>query len=207
MRDIGFLHSSAGRIDGLGGDSFAFFFGGFCRCGSATMGFVPAYRSCCAAAPCQAFRAACVLNRRPMARRMLRSIIYDSNTGNTLEMAELIRKGAESTGDEIYFAKVQEADPSKIAASGIVFLGCPATGKEKYTAPVKKFLFDNGGVFSGRTVYLFGSCSRGEGLWLERLAEALRAEGAVLSGENLISIYAPNEWVSDRCMALGAVRP
>ena len=148
-----------------------------------------------------------VLNRRPLARRMLRSIIYDSNTGNTREMAELIREGAATTGDEVYFAKVQEADPSKIAASGIVFLGYPATGKEKYTAPVKKFLFDNGGVFSGRTVYLFGSCSKGEGLWLERLAEALRALGAMLPGENLLSIYAPNDWVSDRCRDLGAVRP
>ena len=29
---------------------------------------------------------------------MLRSIIYDSNTGNTREMAELIREGAATTG-------------------------------------------------------------------------------------------------------------
>ena len=66
-------------------------------------------------------------------------IIYDSKTGNTKMMAELVKQGAEKEGVKVRLKKVEDTNPEELLDVQGVIIGSP-TYYGLLTAKIKQFL-------------------------------------------------------------------
>ncbi len=136
--------------------------------------------------------------------KMKKAIIYSTTTGNTQAMAEFIKKGAEASGSEVYFATADSCDAEKVLSSDVIILGSPAMGAEELEDSMENFYTAIESKLSGKKVAIFGSYDWGDGEWLRIWKERLTSAGAVVvNGEGLSGHLFPDEETSAACEKLG----
>ena len=114
-------------------------------------------------------------------------IIYWSQTGNTEEIAELIKKGIELEGKSAKLVKVSDITVEYIKNEEIIIIGCPACGVETLDeTEMEPFINSLQGEIDGKKVALFGSYGWGTGEWMEAWQERMQSYGGVLISDGLI---------------------
>ena len=107
------------------------------------------------------------------------AIIYWTGTGNTLEMARAIEKGAKDAGATVEVFEVESfggVDRLK-EYDGLMF-GCPAMGDEVLEeGAFEPFFAEAESHLQGVPVALFGSYGWGGGAWMESWAERSVQQG------------------------------
>ncbi len=130
------------------------------------------------------------------------AIIYWSSTGNTEAMANAIKEGAASAD----LFSVSDISADAAAEYDNLILGCPAMGSEQLEeSEFEPFFEELKAKLSGKNVALFGSYDWGDGEWMRTWADAVKATGANLVGdEGLIANNAPDDAALAACKELGA---
>lgn len=135
------------------------------------------------------------------------NIVYWSQTGNTLAMAEAIAEGVKEAGAEAVVTNAgSAADIMEELKNAPAFaLGCPAMGAEVLEeAEMEPFVMDVEGFASGKKIALFGSYGWGDGQWMRDWADRMETAGAqIVDGEGLICQEAPDADALSDCKALG----
>ncbi|MDO5707093.1 MAG: flavodoxin [Andreesenia angusta] len=131
------------------------------------------------------------------------SIVYWSGTGNTEQMAEYIKEGAESAGAEVTLSSVDSADAS-LADADVLAFGCPSMGAEELEGEIEDYIDSVKDKLSGKTVGLFGSYDWGEGQWMEDWKESMEGLGANVVGDGLIVNLTPEGDDIDACKNYGS---
>lgn len=132
------------------------------------------------------------------------AIVYWSGTGNTKEMAELIKKGAESAGASVTLTEVSDADSSALAAD-VLALGCPSMGVEVLEEELfEPYIASIEGKVSGKKLALFGSYGWGDGEWMREWSDRMENAGAMLIEESLIVNDTPAGESAQQCLDFGA---
>ncbi len=128
------------------------------------------------------------------------AVIYWSGTGNTEMMAKAIAEGAGADLFAVSEFSGNIADYDRIA------FGCAAMGAEVLEEDeFEPFFAAIEGSLSGKTVALFGSYGWGDGEWMRNWEERVKADGAVLFGdEGLIVNETPSDDDLAKCKELGA---
>ncbi len=135
---------------------------------------------------------------------MKKAIIYSTTTGNTEAMANAVKKGAESSGAEVYFATADSADSAAVLASDVIILGSPAMGAEELEDSMEAFYSSIESGLSGKKVAIFGSYDWGDGEWLRLWRDRISAAGAtVVNGDGLAGHLSPDEETVAACEKLG----
>ena len=130
---------------------------------------------------------------------MKSAVIYWSGTGNTEMMAKAIAEGA---GAELF--SVSEFS-GNIADYDRIAFGCSAMGAEVLEEDeFEPFFSSIEGSLSGKTIALFGSYGWGDGEWMRNWEERVKADGAVLFGdEGLIVNETPSDDDLEKCREFG----
>ena len=130
---------------------------------------------------------------------MKNAVIYWSGTGNTEMMAKAIAEGAGADLFTVSEFSGNVADYDRIA------FGCSAMGAEVLEEDeFEPFFSSIEGSLSGKTVALFGSYGWGDGEWMRNWVERVKADGAVLFGdEGLIVNETPSDDDLARCREFG----
>mgnify|MGYP000938190733 CR=1 FL=1 len=125
---------------------------------------------------------------------MTTAIVYWSGTGNTEAMAKAIEAGMREKGAETALFQVSEVDADIADRYGKFAFGCPSTGAEELDEDeFEPFFAAIEGRLSGKKVALFGSYGWGDGEWMRTWLARAKAAGAVVFGEGLIQLEAPDE--------------
>lgn len=130
---------------------------------------------------------------------MKNAVIYWSGTGNTEMMAKAIAEGAGADLFTVSEFSGNVADYDRIA------FGCAAMGAEVLEEDeFEPFFSAIEGSLSGKTVALFGSYGWGDGEWMRNWEERVKADGAVLLGdEGLIVNETPSDNDLAKCREFG----
>lgn len=130
---------------------------------------------------------------------MKTAVIYWSGTGNTEQMAAAIAEGASAELFSVsdFSGNISEYD--RIA------FGCSAMGDEVLEeSEFEPFFAAIESALNGKSIALFGSYGWGDGQWMRDWEERIKADGAVLIGdEGLIVNESPSEEDLEKCRALG----
>lgn len=130
---------------------------------------------------------------------MKNAVIYWSSTGNTEMMAKAIAEGAGADLFTVSEFSGNVADYDRIA------FGCAAMGAEVLEEDeFEPFFSSIEGSLSGKTIALFGSYGWGDGEWMRNWEERVKADGAVLFGdEGLIVNETPSNDDMAKCREFG----
>lgn len=130
---------------------------------------------------------------------MKNAVIYWSGTGNTEMMAKAIAEGAGADLFTVSEFSGNVADYDRIA------FGCSAMGAEVLEEDeFEPFFASIESSLSGKTVALFGSYGWGDGEWMRNWEERVKADGAVLFGdEGLIVNETPSDDDLAKCREFG----
>ena len=133
------------------------------------------------------------------------AIIYWTGTGNTLEMARAIEKGAKEAGADVDVFEVESfGGVERLKEYDGLMFGCPAMGDEVLEeGAFEPFFAEAESHLQGVPVALFGSYGWGGGAWMESWAEHTRNAGAKLIGDGLAIENAPDDDGIAACEALG----
>lgn len=133
------------------------------------------------------------------------SVVYWSQTGNTMEMANAIGEGIIEAGGEAVVVEVGNISASSLENETVFALGCPAMGAEVLEeSEMEPFVSEVEKFASGKTIALFGSYGWGDGEWMRDWAERMTSAGAsVLNGEGVICMEAPDEAVKAQLKEIG----
>ena len=142
-------------------------------------------------------------------------IVFDSHTGNTEQMAQLVSEGVESEGVDVVVKQVQEATVDELKqANGIilgspVYYGLPSAAMKRFidgTAKIHGELVGKvGGAFASA-----GGLHTGAETTLVALNQSLMIHGMVVQGESGWNHYgaasegAPDDRDKKTCRRLGA---
>lgn len=114
-------------------------------------------------------------------------IIYWSQTGNTEQIAELIKKGIEIEEKNAELINVSKVSVEDIKNEEILIIGCPACGVETLDeTEMEPFISSLDGKIGGKKVALFGSYGWGTGEWMETWQERMQSYGGILISDGLI---------------------
>lgn len=132
-------------------------------------------------------------------------VVYWSQSGNTLAMAEAVGRGITAAGKEAEVVEVSAASLDDLKNATAFALGCPAMGAEVLEeTEMEPFVADVEGFAAGKTIALFGSYGWGDGQWMRDWEERMSGAGAtVLNGEGLICQEAPDADTLSACEELG----
>lgn len=132
-------------------------------------------------------------------------VVYWSQTGNTLAMAEAVGKGITEAGKEAAVLEVSGASLDDLKSAKAFALGCPAMGAEVLEeTEMEPFVEAVESFANGKTIALFGSYGWGDGQWMRDWVERMNAAGAtVLNGEGLMCHEVPDADGLSECTALG----
>ena len=132
-------------------------------------------------------------------------VIYWSQTGNTLAMANAIGAGIEEAGAQADVLEVGSANIGDIKDAAGFALGCPAMGAEELEdSEMEPFVSEVEKIAAGNTIALFGSYGWGDGEWMRTWAERMEQAGAqIVGGEGLICHGTPGADAIDECESLG----
>lgn len=132
-------------------------------------------------------------------------VVYWSQTGNTLAMAEAVGKGITEAGKEAAVLEVSGASLDDLKSAKAFALGCPAMGAEVLEEmEMEPFVEAVESFANGKTIALFGSYGWGDGQWMRDWVDRMNAAGAtVLNGEGLMCHEVPDADGLNECAALG----
>ena len=133
------------------------------------------------------------------------SVVYWSQSGNTLAMAEAIGKGITDGGAQAEVVNVSSCQVSDLDTEEVFALGCPAMGAEVLEeSEMEPFVAELEGSVSGKKIGLFGSYGWGDGQWMRDWASRFENAGAVIvGGEGVICVEAPDDEAVNACKKLG----
>ena len=125
-------------------------------------------------------------------------VVYWSQTGNTLAMAQAVAEGIKEAGKE-----AEVVDELKKASA--FALGCPAMGAEVLEeSEMEPFVCDVEGFAAGKKIALFGSYGWGDGQWMRDWTDRMSSAGAsIVNGEGLICQEVPDADTLEECKQLG----
>ena len=132
-------------------------------------------------------------------------VVYWTQTGNTLAMAEAIGKGIADAGKEAKVVYVGEASIEELKKANAFALGCPAMGAEVLEElEMEPFVEEVEGFVGGKTIGLFGSYGWGDGEWMRDWESRMSGCGAtLLTGEGLMCHEMPDEAGLAECEEFG----
>ena len=120
-------------------------------------------------------------------------VIYWSQSGNTMSMANAVAEGIKEAGKEAAVLEVSAVTAADLKDETVFALGCPAMGAEELEGSV-----------SGKKIGLFGSYGWGDGQWMRDWASRFENAGAVIvGGEGVICVEAPDDEAVNACKKLG----
>ena len=120
-------------------------------------------------------------------------VIYWSQSGNTMSMANAVAEGIKESGKEAAVLEVSAVTAADLNDETVFALGCPAMGAEELE-----------GSLSGKKIGLFGSYGWGDGQWMRDWASRFENAGAVIvGGEGVICVEAPDDEAVNACKKLG----
>lgn len=132
-------------------------------------------------------------------------VIYWTQSGNTLAMAEAVAKGIEAAGKTANVVDVSAISPADLKDAAGFAIGCPAMGAEVLEESVMEpFVTELESMISGKKIALFGSYGWGDGQWMRDWEDRMSSAGAtVVNGEGVICQEAPDDDAQQECEALG----
>lgn len=132
-------------------------------------------------------------------------VVYWSQSGNTLAMAEAIGQGIQDAGKEAEVVEVNSASLADLSNAKVFALGCPAMGAEVLEEmEMEPFVCEVENFAAGKNIALFGSYGWGDGQWMRDWVDRMNAAGAkVVNGEGLMCHEAPDEAGLEECKSLG----
>ena len=131
-------------------------------------------------------------------------VIYWSQTGNTLAMANAIGAGIEEAGAQADVLEVGSANIGDIKDAAGFALGCPAMGAEELEdSEMEPFVSEVEKIAAGKTIALFGSYGWGDGEWMRNWEETCKNDGALMACDFVICNEAPDDDAAAACKALG----
>lgn len=133
------------------------------------------------------------------------SVVYWSQSGNTMKMAEAIGKGIAEGGSDASVAEVLNVSLEELKEEAVFALGCPAMGAEELEeSEMEPFVEAVTKFAAGKTIALFGSYGWGDGQWMRDWTERMKQAGAqVVNGEGIVCQEEPSEDTIEACRALG----
>ena len=133
-------------------------------------------------------------------------VIYWSQSGNTMSMANAVAEGIKEAGKEAAVLEVSAVTAADLNDETVFALGCPAMGAEELEeTEMEPFVAELEGSVSGKKIGLFGSYGWGDGEWMRNWEERAKNDGATLvGGEGLIVNETPDDEALEKCAALGA---
>jgi flavodoxin short chain len=120
-------------------------------------------------------------------------------------MAESVAKGVSDGGGEAVLTNVAGASAAHVKEADALAFGCPAMGAEILEeSEMEPFIASLGSAdVEGKPLGLFGSYDWGDGQWMRDWADRMKALGARLLGEGLITQLEPTEEALGKCYELG----
>ena len=133
------------------------------------------------------------------------AIIYWTGTGNTLEMARAIEKGAKDAGADVEVFEVESfGGVEQLKAYDGLMFGCPAMGSEVLEEMEFQPMFDAcKRSLGGKRVALFGSYGWGDGEWMRTWESDCDSAGVNLVCESVICTETHDDAALEACRALG----
>jgi len=133
------------------------------------------------------------------------AVVYWTGSGNTEEMAKALAEGVSAGGGEAVLLNVSDASPEDVWNADAAALGCPSMGaevlEEGEMEPFVEAL--TGGELTGKPMALFGSYDWGNGEWMHDWEARMKAAGAQLVDDGLITRLNPDDEALENCRALG----
>lgn len=133
------------------------------------------------------------------------AIVYWSGTGNTLEMAQAVKSGAEKAGAQVRLFTPDEFSPDMVDSYDYIAFGCPSMGCEQLEESEFEPMFSACKPnLNGKSIALFGSYGWGGGEWMKAWEDDCQAAGANLVCDSVICNEAPDGQALSDCEKLGA---
>ena len=134
------------------------------------------------------------------------AVVFWSGTGNTGVMATNVAEGAKEAGAEVDVIYVSDFSADKMDDYDAIAFGCPSMGAEQLEeSEFEPVFLACEPKLNGKKIALFGSYGWGDGEWMRKWVERMRAAGAnVVNGEGVIANLTPNDDDEAACKALGA---
>ena len=132
-------------------------------------------------------------------------VVYWSQTGNTLAMAQAVAEGVKEAGKEAEVVDVSAASLDELKKASAFAMGCPAMGAEVLEeSEMEPFVCDVEGFAAGKKIALFGSYGWGDGQWMRDWTDRMSSAGAsIVNGEGLICHEVPDADALEECKQLG----
>ena len=132
-------------------------------------------------------------------------VIYWSQSGNTMSMANAVAEGIKEAGKEAAVLEVSAVTAADLKDETVFALGCPAMGAEELEeTEMEPFVAELEGSVSGKKIGLFGSYGWGDGQWMRDWEDRMKAAGAeVACGEGIITQETPDDDALAKCKELG----
>ena len=132
-------------------------------------------------------------------------VVYWSQSGNTLAMAQAVAEGIKEAGKEAEVVDVSTASLDELKKASAFALGCPAMGAEVLEeSEMEPFVCDVEGFAAGKKIALFGSYGWGDGQWMRDWTDRMSSAGAsIVNGEGLICHEVPDADALEECKQLG----
>ena len=132
-------------------------------------------------------------------------VVYWTQTGNTLAMANAIAEGISEAGKEAVVVDVASASIEELKKAKAFAMGCPAMGAEVLEEmEMEPFVEEVEGFAGGKTIGIFGSYGWGDGQWMRDWEDRMRSAGAsLLTGEGLMCHEMPDEEGIQACKEFG----
>lgn len=132
------------------------------------------------------------------------NIIYWTGSGNTEEMAKLIKLGAEEAKASVNLLPVDTATEEDVVNCDILCLGSPAMGAENIDeTEMEPFLNTVSDKLSGKDVILFGSYGWGSGEWMTTWEDDMIDKGVNLLEREVIANEFPEGDDAEKLIELG----
>ena len=132
------------------------------------------------------------------------SVVYWSQSGNTLAMAEAIGKGITDGGAQAEVVNVSSCQVSDLDTEEVFALGCPAMGAEVLEeSEMEPFVAELEGNVKGKKIALFGSYGWGDGQWMRDWEKDCDDAGINLVCESVICCETPDDAALEACRAMG----
>lgn len=132
------------------------------------------------------------------------AIVVWSKTGNTKEMANSIKEGAESVGALVDMYKAYNFSSDLAKEYDKIVFGCPAMGGEVLEETEFAPMFESvKHVLKGKKFFLFGSYGWGEGKWMRKWEDDVSFLGLTLFRDSIIVNEKPKEDTLEKCREAG----
>ena len=131
-------------------------------------------------------------------------VIYWSQSGNTMSMANAVAEGIKEAGKEAAVLEVSAVTAADLNDETVFALGCPAMGAEELEeTEMEPFVAELEGSVSGKKIGLFGSYGWGDGEWMRDWEARMNSCGANLLADGLIINETPDADALEQCKDLG----